>query len=522
MAIPPKTLKLRAHDEGDFVFIEKLSGFNTHAPDVGRYGMAELLQEDLGKKMYVVHRLEKSTSGALVFATSKEAAATLTTLFEKNQVKRRYLFVTAQRRDNTEYEVSSFIEKKNTSFVSDPHSKTPNSKTLFKKIKRLRFGDLWEAFPLTGWPGQVRFHAADRGIPILGDSANGGDPFSRICLHSKSIAFLWKNEEVSFEAANPGWANDAEPTQSLLLDVVQSRSALFDLAHSPDECLRLAHHELDFCRIDQLGSHWWVQWYSEKAPTTSDLALFQALSKTTHKAIVLRLMQNRGGDPNKNDLTRIGAVQDRWEALENGVKYEFRTDSGLSAGLFLDQRENRRWVRANASGKKVLNLFSYTGGFSVNAALGGAEEVCTVDVSNNFNEWAVRNFQLNGLDAHKNNYEFWTQDCQLFINGAVKRSRKWDLILCDPPSFGRSKEGTFQIHRNLPDLLEAGLKCLNPGGKLLLSSNYEGWNLPDLQKQVFVYRSLFPIEVEMTPRQGLDFERPDEPPLMKSLIVVRR
>lgn len=517
-----KTLSLRAHDEGDFVFVEKLSGFSTHAADIGRYGLAELLLEDLGKKMFVTHRLDKETSGALMFAASGEIATQINALFEKHQIQARYLMVTAQRRTDTEYEVVSQIEKKNSSFVSDPASVKPNSKTTFKKLKSLRFGDLWEATPHTDKPHQIRLHAADRGIPILGDPEHGGVPFDRLCLHSKSLSFKWKGKDVFFEAANPGWATDVEPHQALLLDAVQSRAALFDLSKASDECFRLTHDELNFCRIDQYGSHWWVHWYKEAPPTPSDLALFNVLSKTTHKAIVIRKMQDRGGDPNKNELVKIGPVKDRWEATENEVKFEFRTDSGLSAGLFLDQRENRRWVRQNAAGKKVLNLFSYTGAFSVNAALGGAEEVCTVDVSNNFNEWAVRNFQINGLDAHKNCYEFWTQDCQLFINGAVKRGRRWDMILCDPPSFGRSKEGTFQIHRNLPDILEACLKCLNPGGKLLLSSNYESWSLADLQKQVFVYRALFPIEVEMTPRQGLDFERPDTKPLMKSLIVVRR
>ncbi|MBX3041244.1 MAG: class I SAM-dependent methyltransferase [Bdellovibrionaceae bacterium] len=515
LASPP--LKVRQHD--DFLFVEKLSGFNTHAPDLGKWGLFELLKTEWGENLFVVQRLDKGTSGAMIFARSKEAAATFGELFERHEVKKHYLFVTDRRTGLNNFTHRSRIEKSGNTFVSDPDSTEPNAKTVFKKKATLPFGELWEAFPESGKPHQIRLHAADQGLPILGDHEHGGSAFPRLCLHSQSVAFHWKGKDWTFEATSPGWARPLPSEHALILDAIQSRSALYDLSAPGTDCLRLVHQEVDFCRIDQYGSQWAVNWYAEKAPTGADLDFFETLSKEFGKQIFIRHMHDRGRDPLTQDFWKIGEVQDRWEALENEVRFELRTDSGLSAGLFLDQRVNRAWVRHRSLDLKVLNLFSYTGGFSVNAALGGAREICTVDVSPKFNEWGARNFELNGLDPKAPGVEFWNQDCLLFLKGAKKRNRKWDLILCDPPSFGRSKEGVFKIQKDLPMLIGLLLDGLNPKGQILFSCNYEGWDLQEMKRIISSARGLRRIELRDTPAQGLDFERPDQTPLMKSIII---
>lgn len=518
-----KALKLRARVEGDLVFCEKITGMNTHASDAGKVGLVELLQEELGENLHVVHRLDQGTSGAILFARTREAAAELGRLFETREVKKRYLFLTARKQDTTEFAAASFIEKKGNAFVSDPRSKTPNAVTRFHKIKRLRLGDLWEAFPETGKPHQIRLHAADSGIPILGDNEHGGAAFGRLCLHAKALEFPWQGQPCSFEAATPVWSQDLEERHVMILDAAQARSSLFDLSAAGDESLRLVHEESPLCHVDQYGPQVVVSWYAEEDPNAGDLKMFEILSSTLRKPVFIRKMQDKGRDPNAKTTWKIGAVQDHWSASENGVAFRLRLDAGQSPGLFLDQRENRLWVRRHSRDLKVLNLFSYTGAFSVNAALGGAEEVCTVDVSAKFNEWTAENFRLNGLDPKDSlRFEFWAQDCLLFLKGAMKRKRKWDLIICDPPSFGRSKEGVFQIHKHLPELLEMCLECLPKGGRLLLSTNYEQWDMTDLHRVVQSFRLIHGIDIESTPRQGLDFERPDRPPLMKSLFVVKK
>lgn len=516
-----RTLRLRVRREDDLIFTEKPSGFNTHASDVGRTGWVELLQEELGQPLFVVQRLDSGTSGALVFATSSSAAAELSALFESRVVKKKYLFVTAQKTALKDAEMRSFIERRGSSFVSD-RKRPPNATTKFRFVRSTKLGDVWEAAPETGKPHQIRLHAQDLGLPILGDDAHGGAPFGRLCLHAKSLEFPWRGTTLSFEAATPAWTGDSEPSHALIFDAVQARSMMFELPAHPDECLRLVHTESNLCDIDQYGPQLVTSWYADRAPSAADLQALETIAQGLSKSMVVRLMQNKGRDPLTKTTWTLGNAQTRWTARENGVAFELRTDTGQSPGLFLDQRENRLWVREHSQDKKVLNLFAYTGGFSVNAALGGASEVTTVDLSGVFNTWTGDNMRLNGLDPEGERFEFWSQDCLLFLRGALKRRRHWDLIICDPPSFGRSKEGVFQIHKNLPELLELTLGVLAPGGRLLLSTNYERWTMADLQRQVVAGRRPQDIKIEPVPRAGPDFEKPDHEPLMKSLLIHKK
>src|SRR5690606_34186735 len=136
-------------------------------------------------------------------------------------------------------------------------------------------------------------------------------------------------------------------------------------------------------------------------------------------------------------------------------------------GLFLDQRERRLWVQEHSQGKSVLNLFAYTGGFSVAAALGGAIKTTTVDVGSRYIDWARQNFEINHLNLA--NHEFWSVDTLDFLQGAIKREHKFDIAICDPPSFGRSKRGIFKIEKDYALLLESISKVLAKKGILIFS-----------------------------------------------------
>ncbi len=500
-----------------FIFVDKISGVNTHASDFGRAGIVDVIEESFGSKLFVVHRLDKGTSGALMFAKSSEDAKDVAALFESHKVAKRYLFLTDKKVSLSEFKISSYIEKDKNVFVSH-HKKDANAHTRIVKIKSLPLGDLWEALPTTGKPHQIRLHALEAGIPILGDSEHGGSPFTRLCLHSLSLKFQLRGEEVFFETAYPAWAAPVESLQELtLMEAIAQRERMYGISKHPDECLRLSHTEVDTYRVDQFGDHLWVYWYKESDPLAQDLARFENIGKAHNKKVFVRKMLNRGDDPNSNPLWKLGNTQERWEASENGVKYGLRTDTGLSPGLFLDQRENRIWARKHAQDRSVLNLFSYTSGFSVNAALGGAREVVTVDVSANFLEWSKENFKLNGLDPEK--YEFWVSDALVFLKGTFRRKRKFDMIICDPPSFGRSKNGVFSINKNYEELLTNCLYSLTKNGLLLFSTNYEKWTMNDIHKNMNKLKSNFSFKILEAPRQGLDYELPDQEPLMKSIIL---
>lgn len=168
------------------------------------------------------------------------------------------------------------------------------------------------------------------------------------------------------------------------------------------------------------------------------------------------------------------AVGEAIQVLENGVRFVIRPYDGYSVGLFLEHRDNRRRVRELAAGKRVLNTFAYTCGFSVAAAAGGAGQVVSVDVSRRYLEWGKENFAANALRIEK--HLFFAQDVREYLARAGRQGRKFDLVVLDPPTFGRVKKPkrTFVLEQELPVLLGEALGVLERGGRLLFATNCRG------------------------------------------------
>lgn len=145
----------------------------------------------------------------------------------------------------------------------------------------------------------------------------------------------------------------------------------------------------------------------------------------------------------------------------------------LDTGLFIDHRALRRMVAGLAPGRRVLNLFGYTGAISVVAAKAGGRTT-TVDLSNTYLEWAQRNFVLNGIDVRK--HELVRADCLVWLERAREH---YDLVVCDPPSYSKSKgmDRTLEIQRDHVELVRACIARLAPDGVLLFSTNKRGFVL---------------------------------------------
>ncbi len=166
---------------------------------------------------------------------------------------------------------------------------------------------------------------------------------------------------------------------------------------------------------------------------------------------------------------------------ESGLKFYVNMSEYLDTGLFLDHRALRSIVRAQAAEKRVLNLFCYTGSFSVYALAGGAGMVTGVDLSNTYLAWAEENIRLNGLDEKR--YQSVRSDVQAFLATAKNKGDRYDLIILDPPTFSNSKktESFFDINRHWPELVQACADVLSPGGELFFSCNARGFKLkPEL------------------------------------------
>ncbi len=183
---------------------------------------------------------------------------------------------------------------------------------------------------------------------------------------------------------------------------------------------------------------------------------------------------------------------------ENGLLFRVNLAEYLDTGLFLDHRPARLLIRSLCSGKDVLNLFCYTGSFSVYAAAAGASSVDSVDLSNTYLEWARSNFALNGLDTEMTDgrtgmkiYRFIREDASAFLDSALRAGQngkntpgrphtvhtavrsRWDIIILDPPTFSNSKrtENSLDINRDWATLANKCMALLKPRGSLFFSTN---------------------------------------------------
>jgi 23S rRNA (cytosine1962-C5)-methyltransferase len=156
---------------------------------------------------------------------------------------------------------------------------------------------------------------------------------------------------------------------------------------------------------------------------------------------------------------------------ESGLFFSLNLSEYLDTGLFLDHRPARGAIREAARGARVLNLFSYTGSFSVYAAAGGAELVTSVDLSNTYLAWASRNFSLNGLESSV--HSAIKADAARFLKEAAELKTRWDIIIADPPTFSNSTMAArdFDVNRDWPALMEACSSVLAPEGTILFSTN---------------------------------------------------
>ena len=156
--------------------------------------------------------------------------------------------------------------------------------------------------------------------------------------------------------------------------------------------------------------------------------------------------------------------------LENGVLYQVFMNDGLMTGIFLDQHEVRgSLVDGLATGKSLLNMFSYTAAFSVAAAMGGASQTTSVDLAKRSRELSQAHFQANGIST--DDHRFIVMDVFEYFKYAKRKGLTYDVIVLDPPSFARNKKQTFSVAKDYHKLISQCLEILNPGGIIIASTN---------------------------------------------------
>ena len=267
------------------------------------------------------------------------------------------------------------------------------------------------------------------------------------------------------------------------------------LKQSGETCYRIYDADMpEFAlAIDRYGDRIHVQEYAAPSsinPAQAQKRLFDALEV---------LPDALGVDPSKVYIKRrerqTGTAQyqkreasgERFEVREGDARLWVNLRDYLDTGLFLDHRPVRRMLGEMARGKRFLNLFCYTATATVQAALGGASDSVSVDMSNTYLEWAKDNFTLNKLDLRL--HRVVRDDCFRWLETA---NAEFDLIFMDPPTFSNSKKmrDTLDIQRDHPRLVELAMARLAPGGTLVFSNNQRRFKLDDALSQHYAVEEI--------------------------------
>ncbi len=183
------------------------------------------------------------------------------------------------------------------------------------------------------------------------------------------------------------------------------------------------------------------------------------------------IKQRKRKSNRQDQYEKTGTQQEYFTVQENGLKFLVNLTDYLDTGLFLDHRITRKMVMDQCAGKRVLNLFAYTGSFSVYAAAGKAASVTTVDLSKTYLQWAEDNFAINQF-SNQDNYHFIHADVKQYLKTLEPNS--FDLVIMDPPTFSNSKrmKDFLDIQRDHAELLNDVLAATTAGGTIYFSTNF--------------------------------------------------
>ncbi|HEY1173083.1 MAG TPA: class I SAM-dependent methyltransferase [Verrucomicrobiae bacterium] len=485
------TGSLIIHEDDDLLVVNKPANWNTHAPTpYSGEGIYEWLRqrEPRWAQLAIIHRLDKETSGVMVFTKTKAAAKSLTEQFTEREVQKRYVLLTDRAVKAEKLHARSHMSKVGSEFVSRPVTNAGElAETFFYRGESKSGRTQVSAEPKTGRTHQIRLHAQDLGFPILGDVRYGGSPHARLCLHAAEIEFEHPTTGKLVKYSAPV---DFERDASSAL-----REAVVDKALT--DSFRVVHGAADGrpgWYVEKLGDYLISQssgdLSGEQRARLEELVKMFA-SKAAYHKVLNRHVRQSSVETAGPQLVFGEAVNEEFGIRENGVRYQMSFQEGYSVGLFLDQRDNRRRLLTNyigpdfvvrdggLQGAEVLNTFAYTCGFSVAAGMAGARAT-SLDLSKKYLDWGRRNFTANGMDPAAHDFIFG--DVFDWLKRLGKKQRQFDVVILDPPTFSQSKQsGVFRVERDYGRLVGDALKVLKSGGTLLASTNAAG-----LEPEVFI------------------------------------
>ncbi|CAM4211874.1 class I SAM-dependent rRNA methyltransferase [Lacicoccus alkaliphilus] len=235
--------------------------------------------------------------------------------------------------------------------------------------------------------------------------------------------------------------------------------------------------------IDDFNGHLLITYYSAGIYKIRNLVVQVLIETLTPESITEQTRFSIDGRMQIENTPVTGNAPERIIVTESGMRFNVNLTAGPMTGLFLDQRETRKALLKNkhSHNEAFLNLFAYSGSFSVAAALSGMSTT-SVDMAGRTTALVTENFNVNDLPL--DNHHIHIMDTFDYLKYAERQDHQFDTILIDPPSFSRNKKKVFKVGRDYPKLIREAVKILKPGGELILSQNLETFTLNQFKKQI--------------------------------------
>jgi 23S rRNA (cytosine1962-C5)-methyltransferase len=571
------------YEDDDLIAVHKPAGVSSQAaqperPDDLVTRLKSFLRTRSGgsREPYLgVHqRLDRDTSGVVLFTKRPDVNAAVAAALEQRRVTKRYVagVVGWQRPAKTTLDDDLAKGDDGTMIVVPRHrGRRPAASRAARASQRAvthvtlreRRGEraLLALVLETGRTHQARVQLAQAGAPIAGDPLYGGTQAPRLMLHAAALEIdhprtkkrlvirddLAEPELAAWLAAGDrGYAiyDDAAALGRALALAAERRWGLGrsddrDSAERKTTAFRLVNDEGDALpglAVDVYGDHAVAQIYAseewEGTQATRRERVLDGIAALGFDGVYLKLRPKQSNllvDTRREDLApkdpvRGAASPKDLVVFEEGVPFEVSLGDGLSTGIFLDQRLNRRAVREMARGARVANLFAYTCAFSVVAALGGAKSTVSVDASAAALEKGRAGFARVGV-ALGREHSFVADDAFSWLASAARREQRFDLVILDPPSYSSTKKRRFVAESDYDELVALAAGVVAPGGRVLACCNHRGMARQKLRR--LVHEGARTARREVVQLKDLP-DAPDFPaaagrdPHMKSMLLTLR
>jgi 23S rRNA (cytosine1962-C5)-methyltransferase len=273
---------------------------------------------------------------------------------------------------------------------------------------------------------------------------------------------LWdETSKIALRLFSERGVPDADWVKERVAVALALRRALLDEHTSAYRLLYGEGDGIPGLTVDVYGSFAVIVTYADSLETLVPWVV-RALAELLKLHGVVRRARVRDGEPPRLEVLHGRLPPRDLIIAEHGLRMQVDLFLGQKTGLFLDHRANRRFLAELCAGKRVLNLFSYTGAFSLHAARAGAASVTSVDLSQPAARAARTNFELNGLDPEQ--HEFLAEDVFEFLERTRQAGTSYDVVICDPPSFANSREQQRNALRAYVSVNSSGLRVLETNG----------------------------------------------------------